>query len=217
MQRKTIMFTTLISVFVLTLIGFFIWSIMGSRAEQVKYSVVYVQNDIEIRDYSPLIVAQVEIAGERKQAISAGFRILADYIFGNNTSRAQIAMTAPVTQQESEKIAMTAPVTQEYNDGKWRVRFTMPSHYDLASLPRPNNPAIKIEIISAKRFVVIRFAGIATDELLAIKLKKLEEFMQQEKITKISDPTYAFFNPPWTLPFMRRTEVMLEVTKNHTN
>jgi hypothetical protein len=90
----------MISTLALILIGFLAWSIFGSRGEQPKYTVVSVKNNIEVRDYAPMIVAEVEATGERGEAITQGFSILTDYIFGNNKSSSKVAMTAPVTQQE---------------------------------------------------------------------------------------------------------------------
>ena len=207
------MLTTIISTLALILIGFLAWSIVGSRGEQPKYAVVSVKNDIEVRDYAPMIVAEVETTGEREEAITKGFNILADYIFGNNKSSSKVAMTAPVTQQESRKIAMTAPVTQQNVDGKWQVRFMMPSNYNLSSLPQPNNAAIQLNEVPSKRFVVIRFSGIATESVLKKNLAKLHDHIREERIKTVSEPTYAFFNPPWTLPPMRRTEIMIEISK----
>ena len=213
MKRKTVMLTTIIATLALILIGLLAWSIVGSRGEQPKYAVVSVKNDIEVRDYAPMIVAEVEATGEREEAITKGFSILADYIFGNNKSSSKVAMTAPVTQQESRKLAMTAPVTQQNVDGKWQVRFMMPSNYNLSSLPQPNNAAIQLNEVPSKRFVVIRFSGIPTESVLKKNLEKLQDHIRDEKIKTVTEPTYAFYNPPWTLPPMRRTEIMIEISK----
>ena len=213
MKRKTVMLTTIIATLALILIGLLAWSIVGSRGEQPKYTVVSVKNNIEVRDYAPMIVAEVEATGEREEAITKGFSILADYIFGNNKSSSKVAMTAPVTQQESREIAMTAPVTQQRVDGKWQVRFMMPSNYNLSSLPQPNNAAIQLNEVPGKRFVVIRFSGIATESVLKKNLAKLQDYIREERIKTVSEPTYAFYNPPWTLPPMRRTEIMIEISR----
>jgi len=213
MKRKTVMLTTIIATLALILIGLLAWSIVGSRGEQPKYAVVSVKNNIEVRDYAPMIVAEVEATGEREEAITKGFSILADYIFGNNKSSSKVAMTAPVTQQESRKLAMTAPVTQQNVDGKWQVRFMMPSNYNLSSLPQPNNAAIQLNEVPSKRFVVIRFSGIPTESVLKKNLEKLQDHIRDEKIKTVTEPTYAFYNPPWTLPPMRRTEIMIEISK----
>ena len=160
-----------------------------------------------------MIVAEAEVSGEREESINKGFRIIADYIFGNNVPKQNVAMTAPVIQQPSEKIAMTAPVTQEGARNSWKVRFVMPANYTLDTLPKPNNDAVRIKKIPDKRFVVIRFSGMAGEDSLKEHTNALNTFITDKKLTALSQPTYAFFNPPWTLPFLRRNEVMIEIAK----
>ncbi len=198
----------------LALLALFVWSIMGSRVEQPQYTVVTAHNAIEIRDYPSLIVAEVETSGEREAAINQGFHLLAKYIFGGNTSQTKVAMTAPVTQQLNEKIAMTAPVTQQSSEsGKWKVHFTMPAKYTLASLPEPNNALVQLKEVAAKRYAVIRFSGFATQTKINKQQQLLESFIQQQDLEPIAKPIYAFYNPPWTLPFLRRNEVMIEIAR----
>ena len=187
------------------------WGPIVSNVEQAKYDVVEKHGAIEIRDYAPMIVAEVSVAGDRETAISDGFRMIADYIFGNNISSQKVAMTAPVIQEPGEKIAMTAPVTQQGSEGVWLVRFVMPSSYTMETLPKPNNADVLLKEVDGKRFAVIRFSGLPKPESLEKQTKELEAFSQEKKLQPVSEPTYAFFNPPWTLPFLRRNEVMIEV------
>jgi hypothetical protein len=183
-----------------------------SRVEQPKYVVVEKNDKIEIRDYAPMIVAETEVSGERDKAIREGFRTIAAYIFGDNSSARKVAMTAPVTQQGSEKIAMTAPVTQQGDGHVWQVRFVMPTSYTMESLPKPNNPAVKLKEIGGRRFAVIQFSGLASQNSLSRHTEELNAFIGARKLQVLSAPTYAFYNPPWTLPFLRRNEVMVEIT-----
>lgn len=183
-----------------------------SRVEQTKYTVIESHNDIEIRDYAPMIVAEVEVTGERKAAIKQGFRMIADYIFGDNISAKKIAMTAPVTQTPGEKIAMTAPVIQQADKDIWKVRFVMPEGYTLATLPVPKNNAVKLKEIPKKRYVAIRFSGAPDNEKLHQNESKLLAFFQEKHLKTSSVATYAFYNPPWTLPILRRNEVMFEIS-----
>ncbi|MBY0428145.1 MAG: heme-binding protein [Alphaproteobacteria bacterium] len=202
-------------------IALFGWSVAVSDVEQAKYTVVEKHDAIEVRDYAPHIVAEVMVSGEREPAIQEGFRMIADFIFGNNLSAKKVAMTAPVIQQPSEKIAqkiaqkiaMTAPVLQQGQDNKWVVQFVMPSEYTLASLPKPNNAAVVLKEVAAKRYVALRFSGVAEDSNLKTHSDELSSFIATQKLKVLSPMTYAFFNPPWTLPFMRRNEVMVEVAK----
>lgn len=190
-----------------------IWSFMASDVEQAKYVVAEQQGMIELRDYAPHIVAQVQVSGEQLQAIQEGFGMIADFIFGNNAPAQKIAMTAPVIQQTGEKIAMTAPVIQQAKDHDWIVRFVMPSAYTMATLPKPKNEQVTLNEIPEKRFAVIRFSGMADQQSLQKHEAELKAFVTERKLSVLSPLAYAFYNPPWTLPFMRRNEVMVEIAK----
>jgi DNA gyrase inhibitor GyrI len=190
-----------------------LWGPLMSNVEQAKYNVIETHGSIEIREYAPMIVAEVSVSGDREKAISAGFRLIADYIFGNNISSQKVAMTAPVIQQPTEKIAMTAPVTQQGSKEDWVVRFVMPSSYTMQSLPKPNNPEVNLKEITGKQFAVIRFSGLAKLKSLQKHTKELKAFIQAQNLQAVSEATYAFFNPPWTLPFLRRNEVMIEINR----
>jgi len=182
-----------------------------SNVEQPKYDLVESDGNSEIRDYPPMIVAETDVAGARYDAIREGFRTIADYIFGNNLASQTVAMTAPVTQQVSERIAMTAPVIQQADGQAWQVRFVMPASYTMQTLPIPKNPAVRLRQIKGKRFAVIRFSGTAGEDSLRRQTEELQAFVSAKNLDSLSAPTYAFYNPPWTLPFLRRNEVMIEI------
>ena len=201
----------LLAVLGVVLLGAALWGPIVSNVEQPKYQIAESSANIEIRDYPPMIVAEVEVSGDRRDAIGNGFRNIADYIFGNNTTAQKVPMTAPVIQRGSEKIAMTAPVTQQGDGNTWRVRFIMPSSYTMEALPKPNNPAVELKEIGAKRYAVIRFSGMAGEDSIKRYTEELNAFISAKKLTPLSAPTYAFYNPPWTLPFLRRNEVMVEI------
>jgi len=190
-----------------------------SQANEPEFKIIESHGNIEIREYPPLLVAEVRVEGERKEAISKGFRMLADYIFGNNAPRQKISMTSPVTQQEGEKIAMTAPVIQQASDhnGHWKIRFVMPSEYTLETLPHPNNSEIEVVSVPAKSYAVIRFSGLASQESLQRHLGELIKYAKETNLKTLGEPIFAFYNPPWTLPFLRRNEVMMEVKNNLLN
>ena len=194
-------------------IGAILAGSLMSNVEKPDYKVIASQENIEIRSYKPMIIAEVEIAGKRKDAIGKGFRLIADYILGNNTVRQNIAMTAPVQQQKSQKIAMTAPVQQQSTGLSWKVSFVMPAKYSMENLPKPNDGRIKLRKISAKKFIAIRFSGTNSNENIAKHEAKLMNYVRAKQINTVGSPKYAFYNPPWTLPFMRRNEVMVEINE----
>jgi hypothetical protein len=177
------------------------------------HTVIKQQGDYEIREYAPMVIAEVIQKGDRADAIGAGFRPLADYIFGENAPGSEIAMTAPVIQErQGREIAMTAPVTQEAaSDGIWKIRFVMPADWTLATLPKPVNPEIKLLQMSAERRAVVRFSGLGRTNTLEEKTAELKAFIAAEGLVADGEPVLAFYDPPWTLPFLRRNEVMLRV------
>lgn len=189
---------------------------MGQYAEPA-YEASQVENTIEIRDYKPVIAAEVEVTGERKEAINKGFRLIADYIFGNNEPKAKIAMTTPVTQQAEgkrggEEIAMTTPVIQQADGKGWKVQFIMPAEYTLETLPKPVNKAVKLREVKGRKMAVIRFSGVTNDDAkIAAKTAELEAYIKTHGLRSTGTPVLAFYDPPWTLWFMRRNEIMLEI------
>ena len=184
-----------------------------SDVETPSYEVITAENNIEVRQYTPMIVAEVQMNGRREDAIGYGFRLLADYIFGNNIAQQDIAMTAPVQQQESTKIAMTAPVQQQSTGDCWQISFVMPSAYTMETLPKPVNEHVTIKEIPAKTFAVLTFSGTNSDKNIKDHENQLMTYVGANELSVIGTPKYAFYNPPWTFPHMRRNEVMVEIQK----
>ena len=182
-----------------------------SKVETPSYKVIQSKDKIEIREFDPMVIAEVQVVGRRKDAISDGFKLLADYIFGNNISRENVKTAATIQRPASEKIAMTAPVQQQLANNSWLVSFVMPSEYNLEDLPKPKNIEVKLKNVPVKRFVTIQFSGTSSDENLAKHKNLLVEFIETNSISVTGTPKYAFYNPPWTLPLMRRNEVMFEI------
>lgn len=182
--------------------------------EEPAFTVSAKEGAIELRAYAPMIVAEVTVTGERDRAINQGFRLLADYIFGNNAPNAKIEMTAPVTQAPAgQNIAMTAPVTQTGGGNEWVVRFVMPGEYSLQTLPAPNNPAVRLLEAPGARMAAIRFSGLAGGETLARKTAELEGYIAANGLRAAGPATFAFYDPPWTLPFLRRNEVLIPIAQ----
>ena len=186
-----------------------LWSQTAMAIEIPKYQILEKVDRIELRQYDAQIQAETIVSGSRDDAIGDAFRILADYIFGNNTVKQKIEMTAPVTQTTaSEKIAMTAPVTQQKAaDNRWRVQFTMPQNYTMETLPKPNDKRVILNEIKPYRSIAIRFTGWSTQNNLQNHLNELQDYIKKYKIDVLQEPIYAFYNPPWTLPFLRRNEI----------
>jgi len=185
------------------------------NVETPEYRVVERDEPFEIRDYPPLVVAEVTRKGDRQTALSAGFSPLAGYIFAKEREGDRVAMTAPVTQQPAERIAMTAPVTQSSTEpGEWSVRFIMPARYDLASLPAPARGDVRLEQIPARRTAVVRFSGRTTDTLIGEQERALRAWIAARGLQSVGEPVYAYYNDPFTPGFLRRNEVMIELAQD---
>ena len=181
--------------------------------EEPKYTVTLKEDSFEVRDYPAMVAAEVSVSGDRGNASSEGFKLLAGYIFGGNTKKQSIAMTAPVVQSagESEKIAMTVPVMQTGQSGSWTVRFLMPSSYTLDTLPKPNDARVRLVSVPATRMAVVQFSGLAREDDIATQTGLLNTFVARNKLQALGTPSLARYNPPWTPWFMRRNEVMVAV------
>jgi hypothetical protein len=188
---------------------------VAMATEEPKYSVLEKEPPFEIRSYAPMIVAEVEVGGDLDGASSQGFRLIAAYIFGQNQVSEKIAMTAPVTVEEkvpqSAKIAMTAPVGIESKAGKWTVSFVMPAEYTMESIPKPINPQVQLRQKQTIKKAAISFTGFYSEQKVAEKTRELEQWMATRKLQPSGVPNFARYNPPWTLPFMRRNEVMINL------
>lgn len=186
-------------------------------SEEAKFSLIEKFGDFELRLYQPMIVAETYVGGSLSEASSAGFRLIAGYIFGANRSRLdsapeKIAMTAPVTlEQRSQKIAMTTPVVVENDDKLWRVHFVMPSEYTLNSLPIPNDTRVSLREIAAQKTAVIVFSGLAGEAKVKDKTAALLAWIESRGLVARSTPQLARYNPPWTLPFLRRNEILINI------
>ncbi|MBM4382145.1 MAG: heme-binding protein [Deltaproteobacteria bacterium] len=180
--------------------------------EEPTYQVVERRPDYELRAYGPYVVAEVEVKGTQESAGNAGFRVLAAYIFGENRSRESIAMTAPVTTARSQKIAMTAPVIERAaGEGTYLVQFTMPAGYTLASLPEPKDRRVQLREVAARSVAVRRYSGGWSQSRYQAELQTLERALRRDALAFVGEPLWARFNSPFSLPFLRRNEIWLEL------
>lgn len=224
-RMKKYMYITLAVVLVLLVVWTGLSYVFEHSVKTPSYSVVEEREGYEVRLYEPYILARVEVSGTYEEALNEGFRILADYIFGNNTRQTGMAMTAPVIEGASEKMAMTAPVIVTDNEvlamtapviessqetGRI-VSFVMPFEYTLETLPKPNNPRIEIVPQEARKVAVIRFSWFRSGERVAEKKQELLSLLERDSVTIKGMPEYAGYNAPFTAPWLNRNEILVEI------
>ena len=188
-------------------------SVVGIRTvEEPRHRVVAQVGAAEIRTYEPRLAAEVMVPGDELAARSAGFQILAGYIFGANRARAKIAMTAPVAQSAgAEAIAMTAPVDQARVAGGWRIRFFMPANYTRETLPVPNDARVEIVTVPEQTVAVLRYTGSTSPASVKDASARLLQSLDRGAWRAVGQPVAWFYDPPWTLPPLRRNEIAVEV------
>ncbi len=180
--------------------------------EETQYTVVKKDENFEIRDYAPHIVAETLVVGSLEEAGSKAFKILFGYISGENRSRKKVEMTAPVSQQaEPEKIKMTAPVGQQRMEDKWAVSFMMPASYSLETLPEPQNPRVTLRRVSSRRMAAVRYSGSWSEKGYLKNKTKLESWINDNGFMIAGDPLWARYNAPFTPWFLRRNEILIPV------
>lgn len=184
-----------------------------STIEKPAYTVLDTRDGYEVREYSSYIVAETIVSGERQEATSQGFRIIADYIFGNNVRKQSIAMTSPVLESEtSEKIAMTSPVLSSETAGEDRtIAFVLPSSYTLENLPTPNNPQVTIREVPAHKVAVLSFTWYATTGRIEKKKEHLLQLLERDQVQVAGEVQVAQYNPPLSMPLILRNEIIIPV------
>ena len=192
-----------------------------SGTEEPGYAVVERADSagkvVEIRRYAPRLAAEVLVEGEEEEARSAGFRALAAYIFGENREQAEVAMTAPVAQApagagDGTRTAMTAPVAQaRASQREWAVRFFMPAEYSRKTLPEPTDPRIAIIELPEENMAAVRFSGARDPAAIDAAALALRRGLDGTGWAASGVPVAYFYDPPWTLPFLRRNEVVVPV------
>lgn len=203
------------SIIIIILALWSLWGFFSSRVEHTEYDVIQKMAGYEIREYPAHIVAQTTVKGTYREALNLGFRIVAGYIFGGNTKKRNIAMTAPVTAQRdiSEKISMTAPVLATTQGDSHIISFGMPRSYTLETLPKPLDPRVEIVPIPLERFAALKFSWSRADARVKIMEIKLLSALARDKVEVAGSPVYAGYNAPWTPPWMVRNEIMVEIVK----
>lgn len=203
---------TILVVCAVLFVAWNVWGYFGSNVEQAAYVIAKKADGYEVRTYAPHIVAQARVSGGYEEALNEGFRIVAGYIFGGNTSRQKVAMTAPVTSEAvAEKIAMTAPVMSAPEGEMRTVAFVMPKEYTLETLPIPNDSRVKLVSMPERTMAVVTFSWYRTTNRVQEMEQKLLELLKRDGLTIVGTPIYAGYNAPFTPPWLLRNEVMVEV------
>ena len=176
------------------------------------------EQKIEVRNYESMVLVSSDMSSD---GMNSAFRNLFSYITGENEGSAEIAMTAPVLMNESNaaskgtnkgtEIAMTAPVFMKERSEQQVMSFVMPADFTLKSTPKPTNPNVWVTEVKEYKVVVIKFSGLLSDSNVKIQTEILNSWIEKNGYTAISEPVNAAYNGPFTIPWLRHNEVLIEV------
>ena len=193
------------------LIGGALYVLQERQTEEPDYRALKTDGDFQIRDYPSITVAETVVQGPRKAALSAGFGIIADYIFAKSRPGETIAMTVPVMQDSGDPMASDPPLFDDELEGAWRTRFVMPAGRTADDLPAP--PAsIELVDLPPRKVAVVSFSGRADDRMLAEAEDRLRGWLARHGEKSSAEPEYAFYNSPVIPGPLRRNEVWLPLS-----
>jgi DNA gyrase inhibitor GyrI len=170
--------------------------------EEPQYTVVTTYDDFELRQYEPYVVAEIRTTGDFDEIGNQAFRKLFRFISEDDRPQGKISMTVPVIQQ---------PLPEESDQKSYRFAFVMPAAYKLEDLPKPDDATIEIKNIPARLLVARRYSGTWSQERYRKNEKILTEATIKAGLTPVGKPIFARYNAPFSLWFLRRNEVLIEV------
>jgi SOUL heme-binding protein len=178
------------------------WQLARLFSEKARYQIESMDGDFEVRQYAPRVQAETVLnAAPWKQSLSEGFHRLANYISGGNSRHLKIAMTAPVM------------VTVGATDRATRtVAFKMPDSEPFETLPTPDDRQITLRRIPARRVAALSFSGRYGAGIPAEKRQELLTYVRAAGLIPIGDVTFAGYDAPWTVPWLRHNEVQVELS-----
>ena len=194
-------------------------SVLGIRTvEEAPHRVIQQDGRFELRHYSELVVVQTSVSAGYDEAGEIAFDRLFGYISGENIERSKIAMTAPVmieprVESEGVKIAMTAPVLAQGSENDWQIAFVLPSSFTQETAPLPSNPLVELATIPPRLVAAVRFSGTLGEKSVREQEKELAAWIEGSALVHTSAPRSAGYDPPWTPPFLRRNEVLIDVER----
>ncbi len=187
------------------------WQFQRVFTAEPSYEVEQRIGDLEIRRYLPRVEARTQIASESfDDALNEGFVRLAGYIFGGNLASENLSMTAPVITK-GERLAMTAPVITSNLDGGHLVAFVLQPDRTIDSLPRPRDVRVTLVEVPERRVAVLGYRGRYRGDVVEAHQRVLRQRVAEAGLPAKGEPSFAGFDPPWTIPLLRRNEVWIEL------
>jgi hypothetical protein len=185
--------------------------------EQPRYTVVEtVSDDVEIRRYAPRVAAETSVgSADADKGTREAFGLLFDYISGDNVPSLKIEMTSPVAVAEDDaRIEVTQPVETRAPSGRMTMRFFLPSSLTEVTAPQPSDTRVRIVTLPEETVAALRYSGRRDGERAAEKMAALHDALATGEWRSAGEAVSYYYDPPWTLPWFRRNEAIVPVTRN---
>lgn len=154
---------------------------------------------LELRRYPARVDARAEInALDFEDALHFGYQRLHHFLRGANAT--------------DERLGMAIPVTTTMRDGRYEMSFVMPPDRLVSTLPQPEDPRVQLREVPERRIAVLRFNGRFTKKNVEWQERKLLRKLVDAGLSAKGSVMFACYDPPTTLPLLRRNELWIEIT-----
>lgn len=153
----------------------------------------------EVRAYGPTVQVRTVVRGGYRENLGEGFRILTNYLFGGNRAADGSSVT----------LDLPTPVGQVDRGAVSVVSVSLPGTRQ--DVPRPVDPRVSLIDVPAGRWAALPFGGRASATVALERTDELLELARAAGLEVIGEVVVAQYDPPWTLPFGRRNEVLVLV------
>ena len=200
---------------VIAWVAFCGWVLAGlstvAGIEEPSYDVVRSAQGYEVRRYSPQLAAAVSATGPWTEAYALGASLLRTYAAGDNTTAESVAAGRPQVSAEGENIAGAVPLFSAVKGDGWTISMVVPEHWSDVTLPRPNDPRIRILRIPERTVAVLTFSGSSGRDRVVVREARLRDLLARDKAVILGPATLAQYQPAWVPPFLRRNEIIVPI------
>jgi hypothetical protein len=179
-----------------------------SSVEVAPYSVLEKEEQFELRHYDRLVLVTTALP-DGPDSQNSPFYKLFNYISGKNEGTKEIPMTAPVFIDQPDSPATST----EFKESGRAMSFVLPENFTLETAPLPQDPAVTLEELNNYTAATITFSGFLKQPNIDRHKALLEDWIRRKGFEKIGGVKAAGYNPPSTVPALRRNEILIQVKK----
>ena len=93
----------------------------------------------------------------------------------------------------------------------------LPSKFTFKTAPKPTNNRVSLVVLEGGVYAVIKYSGRLTDKNFQKHYEELKDYLIKDKINFIEPAIKATYDGPFTVPVLRRNEVMMKINYKESN